>query len=196
LNQKYFSVEPRDQLRVGIERVLKECGVGALRVTIVSEESFSVIEPARISLCICATLNNVRYISIVHGIMALASDESHNVADVIASCQKIASTLYLLSWNVLMAFTRGETSEGVFLKDGYISATLEKMGLERWTDALSEQRGGRIDYLFYVYELLKFGCKKMSSPRFTEKSSPKPIAYTKLRTEIISCSYAILNMRI
>uniref|UniRef100_A0A9J2QAC6 BED-type domain-containing protein n=1 Tax=Ascaris lumbricoides TaxID=6252 RepID=A0A9J2QAC6_ASCLU len=125
LKRRIISVEPRDQLRAGIERVLKECAVGALRVTIVSEETFTVIEPARISLCICATLNNVRYVPIVHGIMTLASDESHNVADVIASCQKIATTL-------------------------------EKMGLERWTDALSEQRDGRIDYLFYVYELLKF----------------------------------------
>lgn len=65
LNQKYFSVEPRDQLRAGIERVLKECAVGALRVTIVSEETFTVIEPARISLCICATLNNVRYVPVI-----------------------------------------------------------------------------------------------------------------------------------
>ncbi|KHN77485.1 hypothetical protein Tcan_07977 [Toxocara canis] len=120
LKRRIISVEMRDQLRAGVERVLKDCASGALRVTVVSEEPLPIIEPARMSVCICATLN-----SIVHSIFTHAIDENRNVADVIASCQKIASTL-------------------------------EKMGLERWAEALGEQRAGLIDYLFYVYELLKF----------------------------------------
>ncbi|VDM95536.1 unnamed protein product [Thelazia callipaeda] len=37
-----------------------------------------------------------------------------------------------------------------------IVSTIQKLGLDRWTDPPVENRAGRLDYLFYVYEMLKY----------------------------------------
>ncbi|VDK52621.1 unnamed protein product [Anisakis simplex] len=121
LKRRIISVERRDQLQNGMDQIIGECASGALHLTIVTEQPLLNFDSsARTSICICATLNNI-----VDEIFTDATDEKHNVAEVISSCQKMASTF-------------------------------EKMGLERRTEVICESRCGHIDYLFYVYELLKF----------------------------------------